>query len=253
MIVSHPAWNAVLAGFVPHREVVADREALFLALGILGATVMPHNLYLHSSIVQTRAFDRDDTGRAEAIRYATLDSNVALFLAFFINAAILILSAAAFHHRGMNNVASIQDAYQLLNPTLGASLASILFAVALLASGQNSTITGTLAGQIVMEGFLHWRIKPALRRLITRALAVVPAAIVAGIGGMAATDKLLLLSQVVLSLQLSFAVIPLVMFTNDRRQMGRFVNTPWLKATAWAVAALIAVFNIYYLVWQAFR
>ena len=250
---SHPQWTAVLGGFVPRRQVVVDHEALFLALGILGATVMPHNLYLHSSIIQTRNFERDDTGRREAIRYGTLDSNVALGLAFFINAAILILSAAVFHHRGMNNVASIQDAYKLLDPTLGASLASVLFAIALLASGQNSTITGTLAGQIVMEGFLHWRIQPWLRRLITRALAVVPAAIVAGIGGMAATDQLLLVSQVVLSLQLSFAVVPLVMFTGDRAKMGAFVNPPWVKATAWTVAALIAVFNVYYLVWQAFR
>ncbi len=253
VVVSHPAWNAVLGGFLPRQEVVVNKEALFLALGILGATVMPHNLYLHSSIVQTRDFQRDDPGRREAIRYATLDSNVALGLAFFINAAILVLSAAAFHGRGMNSVASIQDAYQLLKPTLGASLASVLFAIALLASGQNSTITGTLAGQIVMEGFLHWRIKPWLRRLITRALAVVPAGIVAGIGGMAATDRLLLVSQVVLSLQLSFAVIPLVMFTNDQRKMGAFANHPWLKAAAWTVAGLIAVFNVYYLVWQVFR
>ncbi len=250
---SHPQWTAVLGGFVPQRQVVADHEALFLALGILGATVMPHNLYLHSSIVQTRDFARDDPGRREAIRYGTLDSNVALGFAFFINAAILILSAAAFHGRGMNNVASIQDAYKLLSPTLGASLASVLFAIALLASGQNSTITGTLAGQIVMEGFLHWRIQPWLRRLITRALAVVPAAMVAGIGGMKATDQLLLVSQVVLSLQLSFAVVPLVMFTGDRRKMGAFVNGPWVKVAAWTVAALIAVFNVYYLVWQAFR
>ncbi len=253
VIVSHPAWMAVLGGFVPQRQVVVNHEALFLALGILGATVMPHNLYLHSSIVQTRDFQRDDPGRREAVRYATWDSNLALGLAFFINAAILILSAAAFHHRGMHNVASIQDAYQLLNPTLGASLASVLFAIALLASGQNSTITGTLAGQIVMEGFLHWQIRPWLRRLITRALAIIPAAVVAGVGGMAATDRLLLLSQVVLSLQLSFAVIPLVMFTNDRRKMGAFANPPWVKAMAWTVAGLIAVFNVYYLVWQVFR
>ena len=250
---SHPQWTAVLGGFVPRTEVVVNHEALFIALGILGATVMPHNLYLHSSIAQTRDFVRDDTGRREAIRYGTLDSNVALGLAFFINAAILILSAAAFHHRGMNSVASIQDAYKLLNPTLGASLASVLFAIALLASGQNSTITGTLAGQIVMEGFLHWRIRPWLRRLITRALAVIPAAIVAGIGGMSATDQLLLISQVVLSLQLSFAVVPLVVFTNDRRKMGVFANGLWVKVAAWSVAGLIAVFNVYYLVWQAIR
>ena len=252
IIVSKPDWLGVLGGLVPQREVVANPHALYLALGILGATVMPHNLYLHSSIVQTRAYQRDDAGHAEAIRFATLDSNLALGFAVFINAAILILSAAVFHRRGMHDVAKIQDAYHLLSPTLGASLAGGLFAVALLASGQNSTLTGTLAGQIVMEGFLNLRVRPWVRRLITRGLAIVPAALVAAWGGEDATGKLIVLSQVVLSVQLSFAVVPLVMFTSDRRMMGRFANGPWLKAAAWIVAALIAVLNAYGL-WQQAR
>ena len=249
VVASRPDWLGVLGGIVPRPEVVTNPKALYLALGILGATVMPHNLYLHSSIVQTRAFDRDDAGRAEAIRFSTWDSNLALGFAVFINAAILILSAATFHRRGMHEVAEIQDAYHLLSPTLGASLASGLFAVALLASGQNSTLTGTLAGQIVMEGFLHLRLRPWLRRLITRGLAIVPAALVAAWGGENATGKLIVFSQVVLSVQLGFAVVPLVMFTNDRRLMGRFANGAWLKAAAWTVAALIAALNAYGL-WQ---
>ncbi len=249
VIASRPEWLGVLGGLVPRRQVVANPQALYLALGILGATVMPHNLYLHSSIVQTRDFRRDDAGRAEAIRYATLDSHLALVCATFINAAILILSAAAFHRRGMHEVAEIQDAYRLLSPTLGASLAGGLFAVALLASGQNSTLTGTLAGQIVMEGFLHLRLRPWVRRLVTRGLAIVPAALAAVWGGENATGKLIVLSQVVLSVQLSFAVVPLVMFTSDRQLMGRFANGPWLKAAAWTVAGLIAALNVYGL-WQ---
>ncbi len=249
MIVSRPDLFGMLGGLLPKPEIVVNRQALYLALGILGATVMPHNLYLHSSIVQTRAFERTEAGRAQAIRYATVDSTVALGFAFFINAAILILSTATFHRRGMHGVAEIQDAYHLLTPTLGASLASGLFAVALLASGQNSTLTGTLAGQIVMEGFVQWRLRPWLRRLVTRGLAVVPAAVAAAVGGESATGKLLIFSQVVLSLQLSFAVIPLVVFTNDRRQMGRFANGLLVKVTAWAVALVIAGLNAYYL-WQ---
>ena len=250
VIVSQPEWAGVFHGLLPQREVVANRQALYLALGILGATVMPHNLYLHSSIVQTRDFVRDDAGRAEAIRYASVDSNVALGFAFFVNAAILVLSAATFYRRGMHEVAEIQDAYRLLTPTLGASLASVLFAVALLASGQNSTLTGTMAGQIVMEGFLRLRIRPWVRRLITRGLAVVPAAVVAAVSGESATGKLLILSQVVLSVQLSFAVIPLVMFTGDRRLMGRFVNGRMMQAAAWGAAGLIAVLNAYFLLQQ---
>ena len=249
MVASRPDWLGVLGGVVPRPEVVVNRQALYLALGILGATVMPHNLYLHSSIVQTRAYAQDDAGRAEAIRFATWDSNLALGFAVFINAAILILSAATFHSRGMHEVAEIQDAYRLLSPTLGASLAGVLFAVALLASGQNSTLTGTLAGQIVMEGFLNLRLRPWLRRLITRGLAVVPAAVAAAWGGENATGRLIIFSQVVLSLQLSFAVVPLVMFTNDRRLMGRFANGAWLRAAAWTVAVLIAALNVYG-VWQ---
>ena len=221
------------------------RSALYLALGILGATVMPHNLYLHSSIVQTRAFVRDDAGRAEAIRYATLDSNVALGLAFFINAAILILSAAAFHRRGMHGVAEIQDAYRLLTPTLGRVAGER--ALRRGAAGQRAKLHADRhAGGPDRDGrFPALRLRPWLRRLITRALAVVPAAIVAAWGGETATGKLLVFSQVVLSVQLSFAVMPLVMFTNDRRQMGRFANAPWLKTAAWTVAALIAAFNVY--------
>ncbi len=249
IVASRPEWLGVLGGIVPRPEVITNPRALYLALGILGATVMPHNLYLHSSIVQTRAYERDDEGRAEAIRFSTLDSNLALGFAVFINAAILILSAAAFHRREMHDVAEIQDAYHLLTPTLGASLASGLFAVALLASGQNSTLTGTLAGQIVMEGFLNLRLRPWLRRLITRGLAVVPAAVAAAWGGESATGRLIIFSQVVLSLQLRIAVVPLVMFTNDRRLMGRFVNAGWMKVAAWAVAVLIAALNVYGL-WQ---
>lgn len=252
IIASRPDWLGVLGGLVPHKEVVVNPRALYLALGILGATVMPHNLYLHSSIVQTRAFQRDDAGRRDAIRFATLDSHLALGFAVFVNAAILILSAATFHRRGMHDVAEIQDAYHLLSPTLGASLAGVLFAVALLASGQNSTLTGTLAGQIVMEGFLNLKLRPWLRRLITRGLAIVPAALVAAWGGEHATGKLIVFSQVVLSVQLSFAVIPLVMFTNDRRLMGQFANGAWLKASAWTVAVLIATLNAYGL-WQQAR
>ena len=252
IVASRPDWLGVLGGIVPRPEIVTNPRALYLALGILGATVMPHNLYLHSSIVQTRAYDRDDAGRTEAIRFATWDSNLALGFAVFINAAILILSAATFHRRGMHEVAEIQDAYHLLTPTLGATLASGLFAVALLASGQNSTLTGTLAGQIVMEGFLNLRLPPWARRLITRGLAVVPAAVAAAWGGEMATGKLIVLSQVVLSLQLSFAVVPLVMFTSDRRLMGRFANAGWLRAAAWIVAALIAALNAYGL-WQQAR
>src|SRR5881227_4483649 len=216
---------------------------LYIAIGILGATVMPHNLYLHSSIVQTRAFGVSQGDRREALRYAVFDSTLALSFALFVNAAILILGAAAFHTRGLHNVAEIADAYKLLSPVLGASLASTLFACALLASGQNSTLTGTLAGQIVMEGFLNLRLKPWLRRLITRLVAIVPAIIVTAWYGASGTARLLLLSQVILSLQLSFAVIPLVRFTSDRRKMGEFVSPRWMTALAWVTAAIIVLLN----------
>jgi manganese transport protein len=234
---------------VPSPQIVRNPAMLYIAIGILGATVMPHNLYLHSSIVQTRAFARNDGGKAMAIKYATVDSTVSLFFAFFINAAILVLSAKAFHGTGYEQVADINDAYKLLTPVLGVVGASTLFALALLASGQNSTLTGTMAGQIVMEGFLNLRMRPWLRRLITRLLAVVPAAIVAALYGERGVGSLLILSQVILSLQLSFATVPLVLFTSDRRKMGRFANGWWLTALSWCVTIVIAVLNVY-LLWQ---
>src|SRR5690242_16918636 len=217
---------------------------LYVAIGILGATVMPHNLYLHSSIVQTRKYEQNAAGKAEAITYATVDSTMALMFALFINAAILIVSAATFHTRGQHEVAEIQEAYKLLSPSLGVPMASALFALALLASGQNSTLTGTLAGQIVMEGFLSIRLRPWLRRLLTRLIAIVPAVIAASLYGESGTAKLLVFSQVVLSLQLSFAVIPLILFTGDRRKMGEFTNAAWLQVLAWATAAAIVVLNV---------
>lgn len=247
IIASRPDLTGVLAGLFPRPEIVSNPAMLYIAIGILGATVMPHNLYLHSSIVQTRAYHRDDAGKAMAIRFATADSTIALLFAFFINGAILVLAAATFHGTEHANVASIEDAYALLTPVLGASLASTLFAVALLASGQNSTLTGTLAGQIVMEGFLNLRLRPWVRRLITRLIAIVPAVIVAALYGARGVNQLLILSQVILSLQLSFAVVPLVWFTSSRLKMGRFVNTPAVAGIAWTVTGVIAVLNVYLL------
>ncbi|CAN5306250.1 Nramp family divalent metal transporter [soil metagenome] len=247
MIVSKPEIAAVMKGLIPTPQIVMNPAMLYIAIGILGATVMPHNLYLHSSIVQTRAFERDEPGKRMAIKFATIDSTVALLFAFFINAAILILSAATFHHTGHQDVADIGDAFELLSPMLGASLASSLFAVALLASGQNSTLTGTMAGQIVMEGFLNLRLRPWVRRLITRLIAIVPAVIVAGMYGETGVGKLLVFSQVILSLQLAFAVVPLVVFTSDRRKMGGFVNSRPLIVIAWTVSAIIIVLNLYLL------
>ncbi|GAB3704095.1 Nramp family divalent metal transporter [Spirosoma flavus] len=249
LIVSQPALSSIVGGLVPRPEIVTNPGMLYIAIGILGATVMPHNLYLHSSIVQTRDFSRDDVGRKTAIKFATIDSTVSLFLAFFINAAILILSAATFHYSGNQHVADITDAYRLLDPILGVKLAGGLFAVALLASGQNSTLTGTMAGQIVMEGFLHLRIQPWLRRLVTRLLAIIPALVVAILYGEQGTSELLVLSQVILSLQLSFAVVPLVQFTSDKVKMGRFVNPGWVKVTSWIVAVIIIGLNGY-LLWD---
>jgi manganese transport protein len=246
IIYSQPNVAAVLGGFVPKFEVVRNPQMLFIAIGILGATVMPHNLYLHSSIVQTRKYEQTPDGKREAIKFATIDSTVALMFALFINAAILIVAAATFHGTE-HKVAEIQDAHKLLTPVLGAGLASTLFAVALLASGQNSTLTGTLAGQIVMEGFLNIRLRPWLRRLITRLIAIIPAVIVTAIAGESGTAKLLVLSQVILSLQLSFAVIPLIMFTSSRLKMGEFVNPLWMKITAWAVALVIVALNVKFL------
>ena len=247
IIFSQPNLRAVLGGFIPKFEIIKNSEMLYVAIGILGATVMPHNLYLHSSIVQTRKYEQNTEGKAEAIKFATLDSTVALMSALFINAAILIVAAATFYTRGKHDVAEIQDAYQLLSPTLGVTGASLLFALALLASGQNSTLTGTLAGQIVMEGFLNIRLRPWLRRLITRLIAIIPAVIVTALYGESGTAKLLVLSQVILSLQLSFAVIPLVLFTGDRRKMGEFVNPVWVKGLAWSTAGIIVALNVKFL------
>jgi manganese transport protein len=249
IIASHPDWLGLAKGLVPQLQVVTNPAMLYVAIGILGATVMPHNLYLHSSIVQVRQIEPTEAGRRSALKFATIDSTVALFLAFFINAAILVTAAAAFHGKGHDDVADIADAHSLLSPVLGASAASVIFAIALLASGQSSTLTGTLAGQIVMEGFLNLRLKPWVRRLITRLVAVVPALVVAIIYGEKGTGQLLVLSQVILSLQLSFAVIPLVLFTSDKLKMGTFVNGPWLKTLAWTVAGIILTLNIF-LLWQ---
>jgi manganese transport protein len=236
--------TGVLLGFIPGPHIVANQGMLYVSIGILGATVMPHNLYLHSSIVQTRKFEQTPEGRREAIKFATIDSSVALMFALFINAAILILSAAVFHWSGHQEVAEIQDAYKLLSPLLGVGVASILFAVALLASGQNSTLTGTLAGQIVMEGFLNLRITPWLRRLITRAIAIVPAVLVIGIAGEGKTTKLLIISQVVLSMQLGFAVWPLMRFTDEKTKMGEFANRLWVKILGWTTAGIIILLNV---------
>ncbi|MEI7025119.1 Nramp family divalent metal transporter [Paenibacillus sp. y28] len=247
MFLSRPDLGEVMHGFVPNPQIVSNPEMLYIALGILGATVMPHNLYLHSSIVQTRRYEDSVPGKRSAIRFATLDSTIALTLALFVNAGILVLSAAVFHTSGHTEVAEIQDAYHLLTPLLGTGLASVLFGVALLASGQSSTLTGTLAGQIVMEGFLNIRLNPVLRRLITRLIAIVPAIVVIGLYGEQASTDLLILSQVILSLQLSFAVIPLVKFTTDKRKMGPFTAPKWLGIISWTIAVLIAMLNIYLL------
>lgn len=246
--LSQPSLGGILAGMLPSPQILTNPEMLYIAIGILGATVMPHNLYLHSSIVQTRRIPSTTQAKRQAIGLATADSSIALLLAFFVNAAILILSAAVFHYRGIGEIAEIQDAYQLLAPTLGTSLASIVFALALFASGHNSTITGTLAGQIIMEGFIHLRIKPWMRRLITRALAIIPAMVVIVLYGAHGLAQLLILSQVILSLQLSFAVFPLVFFTSDHRKMGPFVNTPALRAVAYGTACVIALLNGWLLV-----
>ncbi|HEU4697619.1 MAG TPA: Nramp family divalent metal transporter [Gemmatimonadales bacterium] len=248
LLLARPDWAGVARGLVPTGQVVTNPAMLYIAIGILGATVMPHNLYLHSSIVQTRRVAADAASKREAIRFATLDSTVALLFAFCINAAILILSAATFHWTGNRHVADIGDAHQLLTPLLGSGAASALFAVALLASGQNSTITGTLAGQIVMEGFLDIRLPAWLRRLITRLIAIVPAVVVTALYGEHGTGALLVLSQVILSLQLSFAVVPLVQFTSQRAKMGEFASGPWLGVLAWVVTAVIVGLNAWLLV-----
>ena len=242
-----PNPSEVAVGFIPRTEILANPEMLYIAIGILGATVMPHNLYLHSSIVQTRRYHDTLAGKKEAIRFATIDSSVALMSALFINAAILIVSAAVFHGTEHESVADIGDAYKLLSPLLGTTAAGVLFAVALLCSGQNATLTGTLAGQIVMEGFVNIRLRPWLRRLITRLVAIIPAVIVVILYGERGTGALLVLSQVILSLQLSFAVFPLVSFTSDRRKMGELVAPRWVQILAWMVAVIIAALNVYLL------
>ena len=247
LFLSHPAFGEVMKGFVPKTDIVANPEMLYIAIGILGATVMPHNLYLHSSIVQTRQFEQTELGKRQAIRFATWDSTIALFFALFINAAILIIAAAAFHETGHTNVEEIGEAYHLLTPLLGTTVASIFFGVALLASGQNSTLTGTLAGQIVMEGFLNIRLPSWLRRLITRMIAIIPAVIVIALYGDKGATDLLILSQVILSMQLSFAVIPLVKFTSSRKKMGEFANRLWLKIIAGVITVAIVILNAYLL------
>lgn len=244
LIVSKPEISALLGGYLPKAEIVTNPEMLFISLGILGATVMPHNLYLHSSIVQTRQFERTTEGRKEAIKFSVIDSNLSLFLAFLINSSILILGAAAFYGTGLD-VSEIEGAYELLSPTVGVGIASTLFAVALLASGQNSTITGTLTGQIVMEGFIHMKVSPWLRRIVTRLIAVVPAFIVTLISGSKGTGELLLWSQVILSLQLPFAIIPLVLFTSDKKKMGVFANPAWVKVTSWICTGVIVALNVF--------
>jgi manganese transport protein len=248
VFLSRPEYGSVLWNLlIPSPSIVTDPAKLYIAIGILGATVMPHNLYLHSSIVQSRQYKRTPAGKREAIHMANVDSAIALTVALFVNAGILIVAAAVFHRSGHFEVAGIENAYKLLSPLVGAGFASTLFAVALLASGQNSSITGTLAGQIVMEGFVHLRVTPWLRRLITRGLAIVPTIIVVWVNGERGTEKLLILSQVILSMQLSFAVFPLVMFTGDRARMGEFVNAKWLKVLAWSTAVLIAGLNAWLL------
>jgi len=252
LVYARPDWALALRGFIPTTQIVTDPAMLYIALGILGATVMPHNLYLHSSIIQTRriaaegkATEKETRG---AIAAAWTDSTVALTLALFVNAAILILAAAVFYRTGHHETGDIQSAYKLLSPLMGVGIATPLFAIALLASGQNSTLTGTMAGQIILEGFTHFQIPPWLRRLISRMLAIVPTLIVVGMYGMEGTGKLLILSQVVLSAQLSFAVIPLVQFTSDKRKMGVFANNNWTRILGWFLAAVILILNVYLVV-----
>ena len=242
--LSHPVWGDVLRGYIPSTSIVTDNTQLYIAMGILGATVMPHNLYLHTAVVQSRAWSQDIPGKREAIRFASIDSTLALSLALLVNSAILILAAATFHTTGNTEVAEIQDAYQLMSPLLGGSLAATLFAVALLFCGLNATVTGTLSGQVVMEGFLRFRLPPVARRLVTRLIAIVPAVVVTWLHGETGTAQLLILSQVVLSMQLPFAIIPLMMFASDRKLLGELVTPRWQIATGWAIAAVIVALNI---------
>ena len=245
LFLSSPSWGAVFAGFIPNTKIIFNPEMLYIAVGILGATVMPHNLYLHSAIVQTRAYEESEEGKKEAVKFATIDSTFALFIALFVNAAILIVSAATFYYKGHVSVVEISDAYKLLAPILGTGLASVLFAVSLLLSGQNSTVTGTLAGQIIMEGFINLKIKPWLRRFITRFLAIIPAVLVISLYGEQEITKLLIWSQIILSVQLSFAVFPLIIFTNDKKVMGNFANSKFINVLSWFTAILIALLNLW--------
>lgn len=247
LIVSAPAIAPLLAGFLPTTQLVFNPEMLYLAIGIIGATVMPHNLYLHSAIVQTRRYAETREGKKEAIKFATFDSTIALTIALFVNASILILAAAVFFTNGLNEVAAIEDAYKLLSPLVGVGIASTLFAIALLAAGQNATITGTLAGQIIMEGFINLRIKPWMRRIITRLLAIIPAVVFIALYGANAATELLIFSQVVLSLQLSFAVFPLLMFTGSKKIMGEFANSTTLSVVSWIIGIIIAGLNLWLL------
>ncbi|MDE1991814.1 MAG: Nramp family divalent metal transporter [Rhizobiaceae bacterium] len=244
VLLADPDWGGVVRGFLPTTQIIRDPDMLYLALGILGATVMPHNLYLHSGIVQTRAFGHTLPEKKEALVFATIDSTVALTFALLINASILILAAAAFHAHGRTDIVELAQAESLLAPLLGLSIAPTLFGIALLCCGLNSTVTATLAGQIVMEGFLQLKIKPWVRRMVTRALAIIPAGIVTIWFGDAGTAELLILTQVVLSLQLSFAVFPLVMFTANKAKMGELVAPRWLSAIAYVIAFIIAALNI---------
>jgi manganese transport protein len=239
---AQPEWMSVFGGLIPKGETLRDGNMLYLAIGILGATVMPHNLYLHSSTVQTRSYRQDYFGKREAISYATADIAIALIFALLVNAAILVTSAAVFHHSGRHDVSSIEDAYHLLSPLLGNTLSSALFGVALLASGQSSTITATLTGQIIMEGFTDFRAPAWARRIITRSIALMPAIVVVCLSGAQGLSRLLILSQVILSLQLPFAVAPLIRFTSDPKKMGPFVSARWVRILAYAtLVALIAL------------
>lgn len=248
LAIAQPQIGAILKGFIPNTAIITNPAMLFVAIGIMGATVMPHNLYLHSAIIKTRKIGSDSQAKREAILYATIDSSASLLIAFFINAAILILAASAFYYHGHYAVADIKEAHQLLYPILGVKLAGIFFALALLASGQNSTITGTMAGQIVMEGFLDIQLKPWLRRLFTRLLAIIPALLLIILHGEDRTVDMLVWSQVILSLQLSFAVVPLVYFTSNRVIMNQFVNSRWLNYAAWTIAIIIIGLNLWMLV-----
>lgn len=243
LVMADPHWGDVVRGYLPSASIVTNQTQLYIALGILGATVMPHNLYLHTAVIQSRDIRRDEEGKREAIRFATIDSTIALALALLINSSILILAAAAFHANGKTEVAEIQDAHELLAPLLGTA-APYLFAIALLACGLNSTVTATLAGQVVMEGFLRFRLSPVVRRLVTRLVAIIPAVIVTALYGESGTARMLVLSQVVLSLQLPFAVIPLMLFAGDRKRLGSLRAPSWQLALGWASAALIVVLNV---------